>query len=165
VIQAICKTAELILCASSGCLYYSAGGGRSDAADSCDRCGARFSNTAQAGPILDKLKTCLTVEDMTKERLDCYDAVVPPEPKAKPPVAKIVTDCRYLKEEDERLICFNRFVEQPVLRSSPSHILPHNTAPVVTPLVTYTHRGRGGCGSRGGAGYRLPNGRCASRRR
>ena len=66
--------------------------------------------TAFAGPITEKLRACLAIEDMTKERLDCYDAIVRPEPKAKPPVAKIVTDCRYLKEEDERLICFNRFV-------------------------------------------------------
>jgi hypothetical protein len=126
---------------------------------------AAFLTTAHAGPILDKLKTCLTIEDMTKERLDCYDAIVPPEPKAKPPVAKIVTDCRYLKEEDERLICFNRFVQQPVLHSSPSHTLPHSTVSVVSPPVTYTHHRRGGCGSRGGAGYRLANGRCAGRKR
>jgi hypothetical protein len=122
--------------------------------------------TAQAVTILDKLRTCLPIEDTTKERLDCYDAIVPPEPKAKPLVARIVTDCRYLKEEDERLICFNRFVQQPVLHSSPSHALPHSTIPAVSPSVTYVHhRGRGGCGSRGGAGYRLPNGRCAGRKR
>jgi hypothetical protein len=121
--------------------------------------------TAHAGPILDKLMTCLPIEDMTKERLDCYDAIVPPEPKPKPPVAKIVTDCRYLKEEDERLTCFNRFVVQPVLHSSPAHTLRHSTVPVVSPPVTYTHHKRGGCGSRGGAGYRLPNGKCAGRKR
>jgi hypothetical protein len=128
-------------------------------------CAASFIAPARAGPILDKLKSCLALEDMTKERLNCYDAIVPPEPKAKPPVAKIVTDCRYLKEEDERLICFNRFVEQPVLHSSPSHVLPHSTVPTVTPPVAYIHHRRGGCGSRGGAGYRLPNGRCAGRKR
>jgi hypothetical protein len=124
-----------------------------------------FLTTAQAGPILDKLRTCLPIEDMTKERLDCYDAIVPPELKAKSPTAKIVTDCRYLKEEDERLICFNRFVNQPVLQPSPSHTLRHSTVTVVSPPITYVHRGRGGCGSRGGAGYRLPNGRCAGRKR
>ncbi len=126
---------------------------------------ASFIAPVRAGPILDKLKSCLTVEDMTKERLNCYDAIVPPEPKAKPPIAKIVTDCRYLKEEDERLICFNRFAEQPVLRSSPSHVLPHSTVRAVSAPVTYIHHPRGGCGSRGGAGYRLPNGRCAGRKR
>ena len=122
---------------------------------------------AYAGPILEKLKTCLAIEDMTKERLDCYDAIVTPDPKPKPPPAKIVTDCRYLKEEDERLVCFNRFVQQPVIHSSPLHTLRHATLPVVRPSVTstYIHHGRGGCGSRGGAGYRLPNGKCASRKR
>jgi hypothetical protein len=126
---------------------------------------ATFLTSAHAGPITDKLRTCLSIEDMTKERLDCYDAIVPPEPKVKPPVAKIVTDCRYLKEEDERLICFNRFVQQPVLRSSPSHTPPHGTVTVVSPSVVYTHHRRGGCGSRGGAGFRLPNGKCAGRKR
>jgi hypothetical protein len=126
---------------------------------------ACFTAPVRAGQILEKLKSCLTVEDMTKERLNCYDAIVPPEPKAKPPIAKIVTDCRYLKEEDERLICSNRFVEQPVLRSSPSHVLPHSTVCAVSAPVTYIHHPRGGCGSRGGAGYRLPNGRCAGRKR
>jgi hypothetical protein len=26
---------------------------------------------------------------------------------------KVVSDCRFLKDDDERLICFNRFVERP----------------------------------------------------
>jgi hypothetical protein len=30
-----------------------------------------------------------------------------------PPVAKVVADCKFLKEEDERLGCFNRFFVQP----------------------------------------------------
>jgi hypothetical protein len=52
-------------------------------------------------------------EDGSKERLDRYDGVVPPDPKLKPPVAKVVADCKFLKEEDERLDCFNRFLVQP----------------------------------------------------
>lgn len=130
--------------------------------------------TGSANPsgLIAKLRACLTIDDMTKERLDCYDAIVPPEPRQKPPVAKIVTDCRFLKEEDERLSCFNRFLEQP-LRSSPATTpvvvqpSPGFSAVVRTPAVkqTYIKRGRGGCGSRGGLGYRLPNGKCASRKR
>lgn len=121
---------------------------------------------AYAEPTLDKLRPCLSIEDMTKERLDCYDAIVAPEPKLKPPPAKVVTDCRYLKEEDARVTCFDRFVEVPALRLSPSHMLRHSTAPSVTlPPVTYAHHKRGGCGSRGGPGYRLPNGKCASHKR
>jgi hypothetical protein len=116
------------------------------------------------------LRTCLAIEDMTKERLDCYDAIVPPQPKPKPPAAKVVTDCRFLKEEDERLICFNRFVERPVRPVAPK-VTSTAPQPVTTAVArpsartTYVRRGRGGCGSRGGAGYRLPNGKCAGRKR
>ena len=39
--------------------------------------------------------------------------VVPPDPKSKPPTAKVVADCKFLKEEDERLGCFNRFLVKP----------------------------------------------------
>jgi hypothetical protein len=39
---------------------------------------------------------------------------VPPDPKPKkPPTAKVVADCKFLKEEDERLGCFNRFLVKP----------------------------------------------------
>jgi hypothetical protein len=63
-----------------------------------------------------KLQACLEIDDATKERLNCYDAVIPPKPKAKqnakaaPP--KSVTECSAIKEEDERLTCFNGFVEK-----------------------------------------------------
>ena len=62
-----------------------------------------------------RLQACLDIEDGTKGRLDCYDAVITPKPPAgtrKPPAAKAVTDCRLVKEEDERLTCFNGFVER-----------------------------------------------------
>lgn len=58
-----------------------------------------------------RLQACLETDDGTKDRLNCYDAVIPPTPKPKPPKAKGVTDCRFLKEEDERLACFNGFAE------------------------------------------------------
>ncbi len=60
-----------------------------------------------------KMKDCLAVDDMTKERLDCFDAIVAPQPdaaKAKKKAAGM-RDCRFLKEEDERLMCFNKFAE------------------------------------------------------
>ena len=72
-----------------------------------------FTTNANAQTAIEKLRGCLTIEDGSKERLDCYDGVVPPAPKPKPPVAKVVADCKFLKEEDERLGCFNRFVVQP----------------------------------------------------
>jgi hypothetical protein len=61
--------------------------------------------------IAEKLKECLEIEDGTKGRLDCYDAVLPPKPNPKASAAKGVADCRFKKEEDERLTCFNGFAE------------------------------------------------------
>jgi hypothetical protein len=58
-----------------------------------------------------RLQGCLDIDDGTKERLTCYDEVYKPAPKDKAPAAKSVADCRYTKEEDERLACFNGFVE------------------------------------------------------
>ncbi|UFZ06553.1 hypothetical protein LQG66_09750 [Bradyrhizobium ontarionense] len=58
-----------------------------------------------------KLQACLEIDDGTKERLNCYDAVIPPAAKPKAAKAKTVADCKFTKEEDERLACFNGFVE------------------------------------------------------
>ncbi|MFT4121180.1 hypothetical protein [Bradyrhizobium sp.] len=58
-----------------------------------------------------RLQACLDVDDGTKDRLNCYDGVIPPTPKPKPAKAKGVADCRFFKEEDERLSCFNGFAE------------------------------------------------------
>jgi len=66
--------------------------------------------SAMAQVSLETLRSCLDVEDQTKERLNCYDDKVKPEPKQVSAPAKIVQDCRFLKEEDERLNCFNQFV-------------------------------------------------------
>jgi hypothetical protein len=59
-----------------------------------------------------RLQACLEIDDETKERLNCYDAVIPPKPKPKPRAAKAVNDCASFKEEDERLKCFNGFAEK-----------------------------------------------------
>jgi len=63
-----------------------------------------------------RLQACLEIDDETKERLNCYDAVITPAPKPKAsspkaPKAKTVSECRFTREEDERLTCFNGFVE------------------------------------------------------
>jgi len=58
-----------------------------------------------------RLQACLEIDDGTKDRLNCYDAVMPPAPKPKPAKAKGYADCRFFKEEDERLACFNGFAE------------------------------------------------------
>ena len=68
---------------------------------------------AMAQVSVETLRTCLDIEDQTKERLDCYDDKLKPTPKKVSAPAKTVRDCRYVKEEDERLNCFNRFVNPP----------------------------------------------------
>jgi hypothetical protein len=79
---------------------------------------ARGKPPAQAkshGPpksLAEKLLACLEIDDETRDRLDCYDAVIPPKPKPKSASADGVMDCRYVKEEDERLKCFNGFAEK-----------------------------------------------------
>jgi hypothetical protein len=65
---------------------------------------------AAKGSIAVRLQACQDIEDGTKGRLDCYDAVIPPA-KPKAGTAKTVMDCKYTKEEDERLACYNGFVD------------------------------------------------------
>jgi hypothetical protein len=67
---------------------------------------------AKPQSIAARLQACLEIDDATKERLNCYDAIFPPTPKPKAPAAKGVNDCRFMKEEDERLTCFNGFAEK-----------------------------------------------------
>src|SRR5215472_2366802 len=68
---------------------------------------------AMAQTSLETLRSCLEIEDQTKERLDCYNDKIKPAPKQVSAAAKTVQDCRFRKEEDERLNCFNRFVNPP----------------------------------------------------
>ena len=85
-----------------------------------------------------KLQSCLEFKDMTKPRLDCYDAIVPPRTKPKPGPAEVVNDCRFLKEDDERLICFNRFVENPAKPVAPENSakpVPEKSAKPVAPMA------------------------------
>jgi hypothetical protein len=64
-------------------------------------------------PVAVRLQECLDIDDGTKDRLNCYDAVIAPKPnpKAKAP-AKSVTECNGFKDEEERLTCFNGFAEK-----------------------------------------------------
>ena len=75
--------------------------------------GIYLPTSAVAQVPLQTLRTCLEIEDQSKERLDCYDQKVAPAPKQVSAPAKKVEDCRFVKEEDERLNCFNRFVNPP----------------------------------------------------
>jgi hypothetical protein len=61
--------------------------------------------------IATRLQSCQELDDLTKERLNCYDEVLKPAPKPKPGAAKTVMDCKFIKEEDERLTCYNGFVD------------------------------------------------------
>lgn len=67
---------------------------------------------AKPQSIAARLQACLEIDDATKERLNCYDSIFPPTPKPKAAAVKGVMDCRFLKEEDERLTCFNGFAEK-----------------------------------------------------
>lgn len=67
---------------------------------------------AKPQSIAVKMLACLEIDDETKERLDCFDAIFPPKPKARVPAPKAVTDCTAFKEEDGRLKCFNSFAEK-----------------------------------------------------
>ena len=62
--------------------------------------------------VAQKLQACQDIDDATKERLNCYDAIYAPQPKPKAPAAKGVNDCRFQKEEDERLTCYNGFADK-----------------------------------------------------
>jgi hypothetical protein len=73
--------------------------------------GKHAADSAKQQPVTARLQACLEIDDETKGRLDCYDAVFPPKPNPKAPAAKAVADCRFTKEQDERLTCFNAFVE------------------------------------------------------
>ena len=85
-----------------------------------------------------KLQSCLEFKDMMKPRLDCYDAIVPPQTKPELVPTKVVTDCRFLKDDDERLICFNRFVENPARPVAPEKqaepVAPKATSAAPTPV-------------------------------
>jgi len=63
------------------------------------------------GSIAVRLEACQDIDDGTKGRLDCYDDVIKPAPKPNPAAAKTVMECKYTKEEDARLACYNGFVD------------------------------------------------------
>ena len=80
---------------------------------------------------LQTLRTCLKIEDQSKERLNCYDEKIAPAPKQVSAPAKTVRDCRFVKEEDKRLNCFNRFVAAPApLTAAPAPVAPAAPAPL-----------------------------------
>jgi hypothetical protein len=77
-----------------------------------DKKSAKSAGAGKPQSVAQKLQACQDIDDATKERLTCYDGVFAPQPKPKPPAAKGVNDCRFLKEEDERLTCYNGFADK-----------------------------------------------------
>ena len=88
---------------------------------------------AMAQVSLETLRTCLAVEDQTKERLNCYDEQIKPAPKQVLAPAKTVQDCRFVKEEDARLNCFNRFVNPPTKKNTAQQKLKKPAAGTMAP--------------------------------
>ena len=78
-----------------------------------------FPGVSTAQISISTLKSCLEIEDESKERLNCYDAKIAPEPKPVSGAARTVRDCRFLKDEEERLRCFNRFVNASLKKKRP----------------------------------------------
>ena len=86
--------------------------------------GAIFATNANAQAELDKLRACLTIEDGSKERLDCSRWCCPTRSETKTTSCEGVADCKFLKEEDERLGCFNRFLVQPAPPKAARKVAP-----------------------------------------
>ena len=84
------------------------------AKDTAPKASAKSAKSAPGQPksMAQKLQACLDIDDGTKERLNCYDAIYPPKPNPKEAAAKGVADCRFKPEEDDRLACFNDFAER-----------------------------------------------------
>jgi hypothetical protein len=72
---------------------------------------AKAKTSSAKGSIAVRLQACQDIDDGTKGRLDCYDEVLKPAPKPKAAAAKTVMKCKFVKEEDERLDCYNGFVD------------------------------------------------------
>ncbi len=70
--------------------------------------------TRTAGRQVDRsvrLQACLEIEDATKGRLDCYDAVIPPKPNPKAAKAKGVALPFPARKKTSELACFNSYAE------------------------------------------------------
>jgi hypothetical protein len=74
--------------------------------------GKKSEAPAKPQSVAQKLQACQDIDDATKERLNCYDDIFAPQPKPKAPAAKGVNECRFVKEEDERLTCYNGFADK-----------------------------------------------------
>ncbi len=116
-----------------------------------------------------QLRSCLSIDNKTKERIDCYDAVIRPAPFFPPPLAKVVDECRFIDEKDVRLLCFNRFVATTSAPNPPARTMRLSNASRSKPSKPVTSqkqiaKGQDGCWALGKNGYRRSDGTCASHR-
>lgn len=65
---------------------------------------------ASAAAVPADFQSCLREDLGTKKRLDCYDGILSPQPRASFKTAKAITECRHAREEDARLSCFDSFM-------------------------------------------------------
>jgi hypothetical protein len=115
--------------------------------------GCNFATSTFAQSVIERLRGCLAIEDMTKARLDCYDAIVPPS----------IEDCRLVKQEDQRITCFNRFLELlPAKPAAPIIATVTSKPAAVRQLSTKKTPARGSKGCSLPGLHRLPNGKCTS---
>jgi hypothetical protein len=112
-----------------------------------------FATGTFAQSVTERLRSCLAIEDGTKARLDCYDAIVPPS----------IEDCRLVKPEDQRITCFNRFLELLPVKPAPVISTVQSKPATVRQLSTETKRSRGSKDCSLPGLHRLPNGNCTSR--
>jgi hypothetical protein len=114
----------------------------------------------------ERFRPCNAIDRMTKEQLECFDKIVPATPReaftAKP---KSIFECRFFREEDDRLRCYINFAARLLTKVQRPPTSPPPTAQSPAAAQKHAAVGRGGCGSRGGAGYRTRSGRCASRKK
>lgn len=107
-----------------------------------------------------RFASCSLEEAGSKERLDCYDAILPPQPRTRTAKAKVIAECRHVKEEDARLACFDSFMVAragPAMRVAPAVAVPASRpsptvsarVPVATPrpAMSRVTGGRCPCGS------------------
>jgi hypothetical protein len=121
--------------------------------------------TAQQVPN-ERFRPCYAMNEMTRERLECFDKIVPPAPRAFTAQPRSVFECRFYPEQDDRLRCYINFTARifRTVQHSPSTATPPRAQ--LPEAAKKPHRvARTGCGSRGGAGYRTRSGKCASRKR
>ena len=91
-----------------------------------------LTSNAQAPTDIERSKLCLSIEDGYKERLDCYDGIFAPDPKPKPPVAKLAADYRISERARRAVSLFQSVFSTPKASQSWSKSDAEDPSPQVT---------------------------------